>query len=171
MRASLLRKESLTQVSSQEQLFNYIKVANPSIWIVLGALFILLASVVIWAATATIPIMVSSTALAEASGDYVCFLPVEQGADLKVGMTVHLAGLPAQINDILYAPLSRDNASETLSNDYAASVLGLADWNMRVMIRITDESITPEGHNLGGFVFVPVIFTIERVHPFDFIFN
>jgi hypothetical protein len=171
MEKSLLRKESLSQVSSQEQLFDYIKVANPSIWIVLGALFIFLASVLVWATTATIPITVSSTALAEPEGVYICFLPVEQGANLKIGMTVHVAELPAQINDVSYVPLSRDNASKMLSNDYAAYVLGLSDWNMRVTIRIADESVEPQGNNLGGLVFVPIIFTTELIHPFDFIFN
>ncbi|MEQ8176169.1 MAG: hypothetical protein ABRQ26_14005 [Syntrophomonadaceae bacterium] len=41
MSSTLFRKASLDSLTSPEQLNNYIKVSNPSIWIVLSAMFIL----------------------------------------------------------------------------------------------------------------------------------
>ena len=42
MNEQLFRKKSVERVSSPEQLNDYIRVANPSLWLVLGAVIVLL---------------------------------------------------------------------------------------------------------------------------------
>ena len=48
MNDQLFRKKSVDKVSSPEQLNEYIRVANPGVWMVLAAIVILLAGVVVW---------------------------------------------------------------------------------------------------------------------------
>lgn len=48
MKESFFRKASIDKISSPEQLNDYIKVSNPSVWVILGAMIILLSSVCIW---------------------------------------------------------------------------------------------------------------------------
>ncbi len=55
MSNTIFRKASLDSISSPEQLNDYIKVSNPSIWIVLMAMFILLAVLVVWSITGSLP--------------------------------------------------------------------------------------------------------------------
>ena len=47
MNENLFRKKSVDRVSSPEQLNDYIRVANPSVWMVLAAVVILLAGVIV----------------------------------------------------------------------------------------------------------------------------
>ena len=48
MNDQLFRKKSVERVSSPEQLNDYIRVANPSVWMILAAIMILLAGVIVW---------------------------------------------------------------------------------------------------------------------------
>ena len=48
MEQSVFRKESLERVNSPEQLNEYIRVPGPSVWLVVGALALLLLGVSIW---------------------------------------------------------------------------------------------------------------------------
>ena len=48
MKDSIFRKASLDRVSSPEQLNDYIRVARPSVWMILGAIVALLIGVIVW---------------------------------------------------------------------------------------------------------------------------
>lgn len=48
MKNSLFREKSLTQVSSPEQLNDYIRVSTPAVWLVLTAIVLLLIGVALW---------------------------------------------------------------------------------------------------------------------------
>ncbi len=55
MKDSLFRKKSLDKVFSPDQLNDYIKVSNPSTWVILAAAIIFLAAVLIWAVYGELP--------------------------------------------------------------------------------------------------------------------
>lgn len=48
MNDKIFRKSSIDRVNSPEQLNDYIRVANPSVWVILLAIAVLLVGVVIW---------------------------------------------------------------------------------------------------------------------------
>jgi hypothetical protein len=50
----IYRKVSLERISSPERLNDYIKVSNPSVWLILAAVAVLLIAAVIWGCTAEI---------------------------------------------------------------------------------------------------------------------
>lgn len=45
---SIFREKSLSKVSSPEQLNDYIRVSTPAVWLVLGAIVLLLIAVTLW---------------------------------------------------------------------------------------------------------------------------
>jgi len=51
---SIFHKPNLDRISSPEKLNEYIKVSRPSVWIILGAVIVLVAAGVFWAVTAVI---------------------------------------------------------------------------------------------------------------------
>lgn len=48
MNKSIFREKSLERIESPEQLNNYIKVANPGVWVILSAIIVLLAGMLAW---------------------------------------------------------------------------------------------------------------------------
>ena len=50
----IFRKKSMDRISSPEQLNDYIRVTTPSVWIVLGALIVLLVGMVLWSILGTV---------------------------------------------------------------------------------------------------------------------
>ena len=48
MKNSIFREKNLTQVSSPEQLNDYIRVSTPAVWLVLTAIVLLLVGVALW---------------------------------------------------------------------------------------------------------------------------
>ena len=44
----VFRKKSLEQISSPEQLNDYLRVTNPAVWLLLTAVILLLVGVLIW---------------------------------------------------------------------------------------------------------------------------
>ena len=57
----IFRKESLDQISSPEQLNDYLRVTNPAVWLVLTAVILLLAGMLLWASVASIDSFASGT--------------------------------------------------------------------------------------------------------------
>lgn len=51
---NIFRKTSLDKISSPEKLNDYIKVSNPSVWIILTAIAVMLAAAIFWGCTAEI---------------------------------------------------------------------------------------------------------------------
>ena len=64
MSEKVFRKRVSERISSPEQLNDYIKVSNPSIWIILGAVFALAAAVVVSSITGSLPSIVTAYGVA-----------------------------------------------------------------------------------------------------------
>ena len=65
MEESLFRKDSMDRISSPEQLNDYLHVTNPTVWVVLAAVIILLAGMLVWGFFAQIDSFASGTAKVE----------------------------------------------------------------------------------------------------------
>ena len=91
MSHSLFRKKNLDRVSSPEQLGDYLRVTSPSIWVVLAAVIVLLASLFLWSSVTAVESYASGTA--EVQGGVLTFRfeeadkaeHIEAGMDIQVG--------------------------------------------------------------------------------------
>jgi hypothetical protein len=166
MNEQIFRKTSMDQISSPEQLCDYIKVTNPGIWMVLGAILLALAALVFWGISATIPTTVSTRALAEGDGRYVCYFPPAAGEGIKPGMPVSIDGAPGQVIGRGEFPLSYREAVQSLPSDYAAYALDLGEWNILVRIARDSAEDTKDVPKTG--LLAPVVITKAQTRPIDF---
>ena len=173
MAESIFRKESLDHVSSPEQLYDYIRVSNPPMWVALAAILLLLVAGIFWAATAAIPTNLPVTALAVQGSRYVCYLPPELGAGVKKGMAVQAGDRNGRVLEVGEIPESFREVSRSLPSDYSAFALGLKDWNRRVLLELDSpaEGTSGEASRSNGGTFLQVKITTARTRPLDFILN
>lgn len=73
MNNNLFREKSIKKISSPEQINYYIKTSNPSIWIILSAVAILLIGVLTWAVFGELEITVPTVTVCE-NGKVYCYI-------------------------------------------------------------------------------------------------
>ena len=91
MQNRLFRKKSLEQISSPEQLHDYMRVTNPAIWMVLGAVIALLAGLIILASVNRLETTLDLTAKVE-DGIVYAKVPSENAKDVDEGIPMRVAG-------------------------------------------------------------------------------
>ncbi len=163
MKPDLFRKESVQRISSPEQLDDYIHVSTPSIWIVITALFVLIAASIVWMATSTLETSVTANAVKGADGVFAAFVSPEKAEAIRPGTKVTLGGIPGSVKSVQAPPLSYTEARVLLPSDYAAYALGLGEWN--VLVTLTSDSAV----NAPGDI-APVTIITSSESPLDLIF-
>jgi hypothetical protein len=162
MNNSIFRKTSLEKISSPEQLNDYIKVSNPIIWTVLAAIFVLLAAVVVWSITGSLPTSVSTSGIAQ-DGEIICYLSQEEAAKVRVGMNAQMNGMIGKISSVSDTPLSANEISNAIGSDYNSDALSLSQWNLSVNIAV-------DGKVINDKIYTVSIVT-DEVSPIEFLFN
>ena len=157
MNKQLFKKSNMEKVSSPEQLQDYVKVANPGLWMVISAIVILLVGVIAWGLIGKIDTTVS-TAIVTDCGKTVIYIGESDVEKLAIGMTVRSEGKEYKITDIAKEPIKVD---ESLT-DYAihASGLTVGEWVYVVSI----DGKHPEGIQKADIV-------IESISPISFVLN
>jgi len=154
----LFRQASLNHMTSPEQLNQYIKITNPSIWLILLAVIILLASLLVWSAFGALPTTIAETGYVE-NGVMTCY--VADVSEIKPGMQVKIGDQPGTVASISDTPYSSREISEHYSDDYTIHMLGIGDW---------DYAVTVNAPGVKDGLVEATIITGE-VHPISFIFN
>lgn len=160
MNDKLFRKSSLDKVTGPEQLDDYIRVASPRLWVMLGAVVLLLAAVLVWSVTGALPTTLSLSGVGDGE-KVVCYLPPEEAETLSPGMTAKAGSAEGTVSEVGNLPLSRAEVVAALQSDYLSENLGLSDWNVPVMLSVSGA---PEG-------LCPVTVTVDAVRPISFILN
>lgn len=160
MNDKLFRKSSLDKITGPEQLDDYIRVASPSLWVMLGAVVVLLIAVLVWSVTGTLPTTLSLSGVGT-GGTVVCYLPPEEAEALSPGMAVKAGDARGTVSQVGGLPLSRTEVAAALDSDYLTEHLGLSDWNVPVTLTAPGA---PEG-------LCPVTVTVDAVRPISFILN
>lgn len=84
---SLFREKTLQRISSPEKLTEYLRVTNPGIWIVLGAIILLLGGLLIWSAIGTLETKADAKIIVE---DHVAIVVTDGSAKLADGMPLRI---------------------------------------------------------------------------------
>ena len=157
MNKQLFKKSNVDRVSSPEQLQDYVKVANPGLWMVISAIVILLAGVIVWGFIGKIDTTMGAAIVTD-SGNAVIYVGESDVEKLKIGMTVRSEGNEYTITDIAKEPIKVDGAL----TDYAihASGLTVGEWVYAVSI---------DGEHSDGVQKADIV--IESISPISFILN
>ena len=100
--SSLYRKESMERIRSPEQLNDYIHVTNPSVWVVLAAVIILLAGMLVWGSTASLESYASGSAQVKNGAMIVMFDDAQRAANVEAGMSVTVGDTSSVIESVGY---------------------------------------------------------------------
>lgn len=99
MNEEIFRQKSLTRIKSPENLDDYIRVSNPSVWLLLITVIILLIGACVWGVYGRIDSTVRTSIYAE-NGIAVCYIADKDISSVKKGMTVSFNNLKAIIAEI-----------------------------------------------------------------------
>ncbi len=158
----LFRKSAMDRVSSPDRLNDYIRLSNPSVWVILAAVLILLVSVFVWGYFGALPTTLTANGVGS-GGSIVCFLPLEDAEAVRPGMEASVGSYPAEVSQVGSIPLSAAEAAGELGSDYARASLSLSDWSIRVVLAL-EEPVE------DGQVYA-VRITADETRPIDFILN
>jgi hypothetical protein len=161
---NLFRKTAVERVSSPEQLNDYIRVSNPSIWIVLGAMIMLLASFLIWGIFGTMDTTLETSGYAK-NGVVSCYLTKDGYDKVSTGVSaVKIDGNKYRPNDIPNSPLSYEAISDFYrSSPYVLQDMGIEENEWRYLVEIPAQDVA-DGE-------VDAVFIIESTHFISFILN
>ena len=104
MDETIYRKKSLEKITSPEALSDYLHVTSPTVWLILGAIILLLAGILIWSSVASIDSFVTGTAQVEDGSMRILLDDEEFSNVIQPGMTVRVGQSESQIGSIGVSP-------------------------------------------------------------------
>ena len=122
---TVYRKKSLERIQSPEQLNDYLRVTNPSVWVILAAVALILAGALIWGSFAYIDSFVTGTAEVKDGVMTVTFEDEALAKNVKAGMNV-------TVGDTASAIVSVGRASD--GSLFAQAQTALADGSYQVKV-------------------------------------
>ena len=130
MSHSLFRKKNLDRVSSPEQLGDFLHVTSPSVWIVVAAVIVLLASLFVWSSVTAVESYAAGTA--EVRGGVLTFHFEEaaRAEQVAAGMDVQVGELVAPVTSV-----GRDDSGSPIA--IAGIDLPDGDYPARIRYRST----------------------------------
>ena len=99
MNEQIFRKKSLDRVKSPESLDDYIRVANPGVWLLMISVIILLVGACIWGIFGHIDSTVT-TAVRVENGSAACYIADDDISSVKAGLNVKFDDFEALITGI-----------------------------------------------------------------------
>ena len=174
----VFRSSTMNRVASSEELDHYIKVTNPSAWIVTIAALLLVAGVLIWAIVAIVPITIETTGILlieENSEDtrVVCIVNQATANRIKgTGAKAFVDGVEAESVEMENTPLSASEVVSLLGSDFYADSIEIGDWNYLIIIKLSQEpshtSFEIKGNNFQAHL-VPVSIIVSETQPINII--
>ena len=124
--SQVFRKASLDRIQSPEQLNDYLRVTNPSVWVVLTAVILILAGALIWGSFAYIDSFAAGVGEVKNGVMMVTFEDDTLAKNVKAGMNI-------TVGDASCAIVSIGRASD--GSLFAQANTTLADGSYQVKVR------------------------------------
>ena len=159
--SSIFNKKATEKLRSPDDLDKYVRVTNPSVWLVLVACLAMLIGLLAWGIFGAVTTSVTTTGTC-VEGKAVCFLSADDTVKVSVGNVAMVGGERMTVSSVSSVPLSISEASSVLKSDYLVSTLVQEDWAYQINFE-GDTSELSEG--------VPLVvnITTERVAPITLI--
>ena len=157
MSNSIFRKKSLERISSPEQLNDYIRVSNPSVWMVLLAIIILLAGVCVWGAVGHMDTKLPVLAVTE-NGVVTAYVKEADAAKVPAEATVFIEGAEGKVLAVGAQPVPVD----TSFTEYMRHVGSLEEGEW--VYAVTLDTDCADGVYAAQII-------IDSVSPMSFVLN
>lgn len=157
MDKQLFRKSSIDRISSPEQLNDYVRVSNPSVWMILAAIIMLLVGVCVWGIFGRLETKIESAGICE-NGVFTCYVNEEKMRQIESGMTVNVDGNELSVSEISEKPIA-------VSADMDGYLLYLGGFSEgEWLYEVTAAGTFPDGTYKAEIV-------TSSVSPMSFILN
>ena len=174
----VFRRSTMNRIASADELDHYIKVTNPSAWVVTIAALLLIAGVIIWAVVAIVPVTVETTGIYyrdSSSGENVVLCWVDKSTAQKIedsGAKASIDGVVAKRVELNDVPMSASEVINYLGSDFYADSLDLSDWNYLVSIE-PGEDPKHSDYTIDTFQgkahLVPVSIVVSETRPINIV--
>ena len=131
-KSSIFRKASMDRIQSPEQLNDYLRVTNPTVWVLLAAVIVLLAGMLIWGSFTYIGSFVDGSAQVEDGVMFITFADDTLAKNVEAGMTVTAGDTKATVSSVGYG---------TDGRRFAVAETNLADGMYQVQISYKQTQI------------------------------
>lgn len=157
MGKSIFSKESLDRISSPEQLNDYVKVATPGMWMILGSIIVLLIGAIAWGVLGEMDSTLNTCVISK-DGQATCYVRENDISRITVGQEVRISEKQYKVTDIAATPVQvKGNFT-----DYEKHVGGLSDGEW--VYEVSTDADLKEGVTHASIV-------TEIVSPISFILN
>jgi len=158
MDKTIFRQKSMEKITSPEQMNDYIRVSNPSVWMILAAIIVLLAGVCVWGAYGHLDTVVQTGGVC-AGGRLTVFVGEADYDKIKEDAVISVDGIEYAVAEAADAPIRVDDRIDP----YVVHLAGFSEgeWVYRVCADAPDL--------VDGVYAASVI--AERVRPLDFVLN
>jgi hypothetical protein len=160
--SSIFNKKAAEKLRSPDDLDKYVRVTNPSIWVVLLACVALLAGLLAWGIFGTASTNVGATAT-YVDGKVMCFLTTEDVAKVHQGDSALIDGKYMTVDEVGVTPLSRAEVSGIVQSDYLESVIVTNDWTYPVTFTGDSANSFTPGIPLQTSI------TVDRIAPISLV--
>lgn len=171
MENHFFRQKSIEQVSSPEQLNDYIRVSNPSVWMILTAVIVLLTGVCIWGVFGHLDTTVGCVCISDGSRNVVYIKETDmvslktnlvssenRKASITEGMCVTVGGQEYEIKAIGTEPVS-------VGGDFSEYAMHIGNLkNGEWVYEATLDAVLPDGVYAAEIV-------VGSVKPMSFVIN
>ena len=160
MEKRLYREKSIDRVSSPEQLDGYIRVVTPGVWLILGAIFVFLVSVILWSAIGTLDVTVETKGYSDGTSVY-CYLDEDEIASIRAGMEVYIGEDRGKVEFVEKIPEAYKTVASFLGGEGMAHAIHImeGDWSYKVTIA---------GVKAGEGI-CDVIIVTDRMNPISYL--
>jgi len=118
----IFRTKSLERISSPEDLNDYIRVANPGIWLILTGIVILLVGMIVWCVFGRLETKIDGVCLTE-NHRTVCYINESDIDKVQKGMKVIFSdGSEGKVTGLVREPIDGEN----VLTEYASYVSGFS---------------------------------------------
>jgi hypothetical protein len=161
MNKTVFRKSSMENLSSPEQLNDYIKAASPSVWIILAAIILLLGAAFAWIFFGCIYTRVAGVAVND-SGTLSCYVRAEDMLKAGDSVRVSVNGKEYIATEIDPVPFKLDPAGSVV-DQVISTIGGFTGDDWLVKLPLAENTGIPDLTAEGAVV------TIEEIKPLSFI--
>ena len=158
MKNAIFREKSMNRIMSPEQMNDYIRVSNPSVWMILLSVILLLAGICVWGIFGSLDTTVKTGGVCS-GGILTCYLSETDYSRLQAAPVVTVEGEEYPAAASAGQPVRLGECAD----EYLVHLTGLKedDWVYE---------LTAQGDGLKDGVYsVSVI--LNRVRPMEFVFN
>lgn len=156
MANNIFRQKNIDKINSPESLNDYVKVTNPSVWIILIGTIILIAGAFVFAAFGSVDTRVTVAVTAK-DGVVTAYVDENDISAINQGMKVRIDGAECTIESVANEPVKNIEVDEYALHKANMEASG---W----LFPMTIDATLDDGAYVGSV-------TVEQISPLSYVFN